>query len=381
MIKIVFIAPTIQHYRLSFYEKLANCEGYDLVVFHGVQNGENGRPVFKGKIPFKNIGFKAFRLGLYPFEFEYYKGMYSQIKKTNPDIIILSAISGNITHRRVLSWAKNNQKKSIVWTCGWEPGLAKGLLLKFKNKLVSSFLKKGSFFLTYSSHANLYLESMGINNSLIETCYNGIETDSMVQNEQKTISESKEIIDKYGLKDNITFLYVGGLLSPKKVDLLIDAFVHLRKSYSNIKLLIIGDGPLKDIMLKKIDGLADSNILYLGRITNGVDSYFLASDCLVLPGAGGLALNQAMYWEKPCIVGKADGTEEDLVIENFSGYRFEENNLESLICAMDKRINESPDKLKLLSVNAHQIIVNKSNVNNMVRVFSKAINNLITKNI
>ena len=379
MVKIVFIAPTVQHYRLTFYEKLSNSEKYDLVVFHGVQDGENGRPVFKGNIPFKNKGFKAFKLGLYPFVLEYYQGMYSQIKKVDPDIIILSAISGNITHRRVISWAKKNQKKSIVWTCGWEPGVAKGFLLKFKNKLVSSFLKKGSLFLTYSSSANKYLNSMGIKDSLIEICYNGIETDTMVQNEQKTISESKEIIEKYNLKDHITFLYVGGLIPPKKVDLLIDAFAHLRNSYTNIKLMIIGDGPLKDMMLKKIAKLKDLDILYLGRITNGVDSYFLAADCLVLPGAGGLALNQAMYWGKPCIVGKADGTEEDLVIENVSGYRFEEDNLESLISAMERRINENPEKLKQLSFNAHQIIVNKSNVNNMVKVFSKTIDNLITE--
>jgi len=136
---------------------------------------------------------------------------------------------------------------------------------------------------------------------------------------------------------------------------------------------------LKDMMLKKIAKLKDLDILYLGRITNGVDSYFLAADCLVLPGAGGLALNQAMYWGKPCIVGKADGTEEDLVIENVSGYRFEEDNLESLISAMERRINENPEKLKQLSFNAHQIIVNKSNVNNMVKVFSKTIDNLITE--
>ncbi len=172
-------------------------------------------------------------------------------------------------------------------------------------------------------------------------------------------------------------LYVGGLIPDKKVNLLIDAFIALNKKYDKTKLMIIGDGPLKKVIEDKLKEYNNPNILYLGRIIQGVDPYFAASDCFVLPGSGGLALNQAMFWRKTCIVGKADGTEEDLVADNITGYRFKKDDPESLVSAMEKRINDSPDKINAMTENAYQQIINKSNVNNMVKVFSDTLNNLL----
>ncbi len=130
---------------------------------------------------------------------------------------------------------------------------------------------------------------------------------------------------------------------------------------------------MRDQTLKMITELDDKHIYYLGRIIEGVDPYFAASDCLVLPGIGGLALNQAMFWGLPCIVSEADGTEDDLVIENISGYRFIKNNLESLTDAIERRINASPEEITRLSGKSREIVRTKSNVNNMVSVFLEGI--------
>jgi glycosyltransferase involved in cell wall biosynthesis len=218
---------------------------------------------------------------------------------------------------------------------------------------------------------------MGIDKSIIETCYNGIETDDLFKNSTEIIKKSKEIRMEYNLKGYTSFIFVGGLIPEKKVDLLIDSFIELRKKFDKIKLIIIGDGPLKQMIIEKLKTNNDLNIIYLGRIMDGVDTYFAASDCFVLPGVGGLALNQAMFWGKTCIVSKADGTEDDLVIEGVTGYRFKENDLGSLVSAMDRRINEKKDKIDVMSENSRQFIQNKSNVNNMVSVFSKTINKFL----
>ena len=58
MIKIVLITPILQHYRLTFYEKLAKAHPeYDLNVFHGVKKSDDGKPGFSGETEFKNFGF------------------------------------------------------------------------------------------------------------------------------------------------------------------------------------------------------------------------------------------------------------------------------------------------------------------------------------
>lgn len=379
MTKIVLITPILQHYRLTFYEKISKTKDFDLTVFYGYKKKEDGQPSYEGETKFKSIGFREYKYRILPFDIVYDWGMFTEIKKINPDIIIVQGIAGDLSLRRILSWAKRKKKKIIIWACAWEPGRAKGLLMKFKNKFVSIFFKKADYILTYSTHASNYCLNMGIDESKIETCYNGIEIDEMEQQADTIISKSKEIRQKYNLDNFISFLFVGGLTSEKRPDLLVDAFAKLREKYNNIKLLIIGDGPLRPDLEAQLKMYNNENIYYLGRIVKDVDMYFAATDCFVLPGIGGLALNQAMFWKKTCVVSEADGTEDDLVIENHSGYRFSCHNLESLTAAMEKRIIEKPVQLEEMAANSHRIIVEKSNVNNMVKHFVHSINKLISK--
>lgn len=375
MKKIALITPMLQPYRITFYEKLASSNPeHEFRVFHGVSSKEEGRPNFKGETTFLNTGLKEHKYFVGPFKIVYNQGLLSEIRKFNPDLVILQGIAGDISNRMVINWASKRHKKIILWTCGWEPGLAKGSLLSFKNHLVSTFFKKADLHLTYSTKACGYAESMGVAPEKISTCYNGIEIDHLLADEDKLLLESKELIKKFELKEHITFLYVGGLIPEKRVDLLLEAFFSLRKKYTNIKLIIIGDGPLRNELESRIREMENQGIYYLGRIIDGVDPYFAASDCLVLPGVGGLSLNQGMFWGKTCIVSEADGTEDDLVIENETGYRFEKDSLESLTLAMERRILTSPEDILRMSNKSKEIILTKSNVNNMVKVFVSAIN-------
>lgn len=376
---VILITPMLQPYRITFYKKLSLAleDKFDLIIYHGTKQYEDGRPAYKGNIPFKEKGFRIKTFKVYPFKIVLNLGMYKTIKNQNPDLIIVQGIAGDLSLRLITKWAKRHDKRLIFWTCGYEPGIAKGMLLSLKNRFVASFFKRADSHLTYSSKASLYVENMGVNNSIIETCYNGIETDDLISESQPIIEKANEIRKKYHLENALTFIYVGGLIAEKRVELLLEAFINLYEKYKNIKLMIIGDGPMRMIIEEKIKLQENPNIFYLGRIIKDVDPYFAASDCLVLPGIGGLALNQAMFWGKTCIVSKADGTEDDLVIEGVTGYRFKENDINSLIYAMEKRINEKQYNIDLMSENSKQLILKKSNVNNMTYIFKKTIERLL----
>jgi glycosyltransferase involved in cell wall biosynthesis len=372
--KIALFAPMLQPYRLTFYEKLDKFNpDAEWIFFHGVKRSEDGRPAYSGKTNFKNIGLIETLKLIGPFKILIHKGLYREVIKFDPDMIIIQSITGNLSYRRVVNWAKKNNKIIINWTCAWEPGLAKGLLLKFKNQLVKSFYNNNHAFFTYSSTAVKYVMDKGVEESKITVCYNGIETDDLFLHENEIKNESEALIDKLGLSNHTVFLYVGGLVPEKRVDLLIEAFQALRMQNKDIKLLLIGDGPLKEEILGKINLLEDKSIVYLGRIINNVDPYFAASTCLVLPGTGGLALNQAMFWRKICIAGEADGTEDDLVIDGRTGYRFIKNDLNSLKEAMQKVINLDEQEKAVMGDRAREIITSKSNVNYMVKIFTQTI--------
>ncbi|MBN1186735.1 MAG: glycosyltransferase family 4 protein [Bacteroidales bacterium] len=376
MRKIALITPMLQPYRLSFYEKLSRFHpDVKWVVYHGIKKAEDGRPAFRGQTTFDNAGVIESKYRIGPFDIRVHKGLFRAIVALDPDMIIIQSITGNLSYRKVVRWARRKNKVIVNWACAWEPGFAKGLVLKFKNMLVSSFYRKGDFTLTYSTKAIQYVKDRGIETSKIDVCYNGIEIDEMLINEKAVWASAEKIRQDFELNDSITFLYVGGLLSEKRVDLLINAFLKLRQEFPSIKLLIIGDGPERENIVNMIKESGGENVRYLGRIIDGVNPYFAASTCLVLPGVGGLALNQAMFWKKICIASEADGTEEDLVTDGITGFRFSKDDLESLTEAMRKTILLNTNEREKMGENAKNIILTKSNVNSMVEVFVRTIEN------
>ncbi len=216
MKKIALITPMLQPYRISFYDKLSKMgEGYQWKIFHGVPQAEDGRPNYKEETSFDEEGFTEHKYFLGPFKVVNNKGLFGAIKDFNPDLLILQGITGDISNRKAISWASRKGKKVIVWTCGWEPGLAQGFLLSFKNQLVSTFFKKGDLHLTYSTTANEYVESMGVSPQKVITAYNGIEIDHLLATEDEVLAKSNDIVKELDLSQHTSFLYVGGLIQEK----------------------------------------------------------------------------------------------------------------------------------------------------------------------
>ena len=112
---------------------------------------------------------------------------------------------------------------------------------------------------------------------------------------------------------------------------------------------------------------------FFGRIIDGVDAYFAAADVFVLPGLGGLAFNQAMFWRTPCIGGEADGTEDDLVMDGVTGFRFKPGDADSLRDAMQRALAMQPARRAEMGDAARRVIVERSNVNFMVQMFSRTL--------
>lgn len=376
--KIYVIVPMITHYRETFYEKLilANSQ-HDFLIIDGVKDVDDGRPIYEKQFSFKYKRFKVTTKSVGPFTLRDYVGLVSFIKDNKPDLIICQAISGTKAFRQIGNLYRNNAFKLVLWSCLWEhPNVKKSFLKVLKYMVMKRYLNSANYHLTYSSYAKKRLIQYGFPAEKIHIAYNGLELDDL---EQLQFGPD-EIIDfkkQIGIEgDSKLFLYVGGLGPDKNVSLLLEAFEKLVGTYDKVKLklLIIGDGPEKNSLVNYVNkrNLTES-VIFLGRIINEVNAYFQVADCFVLPGAGGLGLNQAMYWGKPCIVSHADGTEEDLIHNNITGFKFTEGSVNSLVDAF-YRFLECPDtELKLMKERARNLIINQSNVNKMVETFSKVI--------
>lgn len=89
--------------------------------------------------------------------------------------------------------------------------------------------------------------------------------------------------EEFGLTDNFVIGHIGRLTAQKNTLFIIDIFNEIRKIEDKAKLLLIGDGDLREEMLKKITDLGiQESVLYLGR-REDIKQFYNAMDGFLLP--------------------------------------------------------------------------------------------------
>lgn len=130
---------------------------------------------------------------------------------------------------------------------------------------------------------------------------NGIDVNKFEFNEDTR----EQYRQKLGINNEKLIVHVGNFVEQKNHTFLIDIFNEILKRDSNYKLLLIGEGILFDEIKNRVNELGiDKNVIILG-ITNEVNNYFKASDCIVLPSLfEGLPLTliEAQASGLPCFV-------------------------------------------------------------------------------
>ncbi|MDQ3185497.1 MAG: glycosyltransferase family 4 protein [Pseudomonadota bacterium] len=374
--RVCFVTNFITPYRKTFFEKLCANSCHDWLVLRGKVGEETGRPDYKGSIAVPTKEVENIERGWGPFTLRFQKGALSSVRSHNPDTLILLGMAGNVSNWLMIMWARLTGRRVLIWASGWEPQRAGSMSLWIKKRLMRTYFGMAHKCLLYSTKGMRYLESTGVCRKNLEICFNGIEIDNMVANEKQILIEANAIRDREIQPNDFVFLYVGGLLKEKRIELLLDAFSSIQQSTPSARLWVVGDGPDGAHIKAYAENLELEGVRFFGRIVEGVDSFFAAADVFVLPGLGGLAFNQAMYWRTPCIGSEADGTEDDLVIDGKTGFRFEQGDQESLQTVMLDAIRLPRAQLAEMGAEARKVIVERSNVNQMVAVFNRALEEL-----
>lgn len=133
----------------------------------------------------------------------------------------------------------------------------------------------------------------------------------------------KCIKEKYKIKNSF-LLFVGRLSEEKGVKYLLRAMPKVIEKNNKIKLLIIGDGPLKNNLKKEAADLKISdNVLFLGKIPNDqLPSYFATADIFIGPSARegfGLVFVEALMSKTPVIASNLKTISD--IINNETGIR------------------------------------------------------------
>lgn len=152
--------------------------------------------------------------------------------------------------------------------------------------------------------------------------YNGVEDP---QKFSEHISNRKNLIELDIGNDQKVILIVASLQPHKGHIILIDAIFNIFKIDTNVRLLIVGGGPLRGILEKYVQKKKHSDKIFFTGEQEDVFSFIKASDIFILPSIGreglGLAIIEAMAMGLP-VIGSEIGGIPELIEDGINGKLF-----------------------------------------------------------
>ncbi|MDP3464758.1 MAG: glycosyltransferase family 4 protein [Sulfuricurvum sp.] len=339
--KIVIVTNIPAPYRLPIFEKIAKKLGDNFLVIFAARTEPN-RSWNIGKLNFKHL-FLNENITEKSDGFNYVHNnpdIWKHLKKFNPDVIITTGF--NPTHLYAWMYAKLFAKKHIPMTDGTlESEKHLSPLHKIIRKLVYA-----------TSHAFI-----GASTSSLKLFRNyNIPKESIFQSHLCINNEHFQNTLKFD--DRPYDLMFSGQLTERKLPFL---FADIAKKVSDqikgIKVLILGDGPLKKDLLER---LKNDNIdyEYAGFVEQKMLPLYYSQAKLFLfttrLDPWGVVANEALASGTPVIVTPHAGVADDLVQNSFNGYVLE---AESDVWAKySVEILQDSAKWQILSENARKSV-------------------------
>ncbi|GIM30238.1 hypothetical protein CPJCM30710_29040 [Clostridium polyendosporum] len=232
--------------------------------------------------------------------------LYKLIKKENYDIVhnhlSISTLMGTIAAR--LAGVKTIITTEHLWSSfNEEMSMISNKIHLFIHRLLSLFITK--IIAVANAVKSFLVDNAYFDENKIVVIHNCI-GDECVEEKNTNLREELNI------KEEDVLLGIVGRLSYEKGHLLLlEAFSKIDNK--NVKLIIVGDGELKDDITDKISELNINDRVIMFGFTNDVQSVYEAIDILVLTSYREclpLVLLEAMSHKKPCIASNVGGVSE-----------------------------------------------------------------------
>jgi glycosyltransferase involved in cell wall biosynthesis len=107
-----------------------------------------------------------------------------------------------------------------------------------------------------------------------------------------------------------------------------------------------------------------------------LELYFARADLFVLPGTGGLAVQEAMAHALPVVVAEGDGTQDDLV-QPGNGWRIRPGDVQALTQILHQALSD-PVRLRQMGRESYRIVSDEASIERMVEVFVQALRSSVT---
>lgn len=343
-------------YRVPFFDLLSEACQDGLVLFAG--EPRSGEAILSGSRPQKARLIKADNRHWLsgPLYVLRQPGLLEWLNEWRPDVLVLEANPRYLDNWRALSWARSHGRPVVGWGLGAPALKSGGPLLAW---LWRRFLHQFDALIAYSSKGASEYQLASLPTERIATAINAV------------VENPPEPIERPPLEGRqLHLLFVGRLQPRKKVDQLLRACAEL--GADQIAVRIVGAGP-DETRLKALADEVFPQAAFTGS-QQGQPLYesFAWADLFVLPGTGGLAVQQAMAHGLPVVVAEGDGTQADLVRSD-NGWLVRGDSTAALRQVLDQALQQR-HRLAAMGHRSAEIVRHEINLTAMVRTFIDTFN-------
>lgn len=336
------------HYRIPLYRLLGQVPGMNLTVMHGGLVGDAGDARPGGPEDTFRAVTGTTRMWTLAGAVVYVQtGLLTQIRRGRYDVIVCEGNFGILSNVPILLYGRMAGIPVLAWAAGWERGRVAGLAALARRAYIRLVARLPRGYICYGTGAREFLGRCGVPQSRCVIVQNSIDVEGIVRRRGEYAAGGEHERRLRGLTRKKVILAVGELRPQKDIAVLLEAFRTVRSARDDVALVVIGDGPER----RRLEALTAErhipDVSFLGAIVADVGRFFAMSDVFVLPGDGGLAINEAMAHGLPVICSTADGTERDLVIEGRTGHFFTRGDAGALSARLAALL-ASPERLRAM---------------------------------
>ncbi|MBI5297755.1 MAG: glycosyltransferase [Chloroflexi bacterium] len=346
-------------YRIPFFDLLAEACAGGLGLFAGqprpVESIAGGQPHVAQLVLAQNV-----HLLSGPLYLCYQRGFLHWLEQTNPDALIVEANPRYLATPAAVKWMHAQKRPVLGWGLGSPP--LSGHLSGFHQTRRLAFLRQFDGLLAYSQRGADEYAALGFPPNKIFVAHNSVSPKPFQPPPRSAVHHPPSL------------LFVGRLQSRKRVDLLLRACAQL---HVPPRLVIVGDGPERAALEALAREVYPSAQFIGARHGNELKPYFAEADLFILPGTGGLAVQEAMSHGLPVIVAQGDGTQDDLVRAG-NGWQIPPDDFDVLVSTLKDALSD-PARLRAMGAESYRIVSEEINLGKMVETFVRALNEIISQ--
>jgi glycosyltransferase involved in cell wall biosynthesis len=347
-------------YRAAFFDLLARSCRHGLGVFAGQPQADEQIVTvdsLQGARYFSAHNRYLMRVGS-PFFRCWQDGIVDWLEDWQPQALVVEANPRYPSTPRAVRWMHERRRPVLGWGLGAPP--IHGWLAPWRKQARLDFLFSLDALIAYSRRGAEEYRSLGFPSERIFVAPNAVTP--------RPTRPPPERPATYGERPGVIF--IGRLQMRKRVDNLLRACAALPEPLQP-RLWVVGDGPARPEFQTLAQAVYPRAEFTGARHGTELENLLAAADLFVLPGTGGLAVQQAMAHGLPVIVAQGDGTQDDLVREG-NGWIIPEDDLEALTQAMLTALADL-GRLRSMGAASYRLVLEEANLEAMVRVFLSAL--------